>query len=109
VAGTVKAQADMGHSWRVGVDEQERTDLVTSGSFAHVRNPIFTCLALVGLGTAMAARTPGAALGAGILVAGIQTQVRLVEEPYLRRTHGEAFDRYAGAVGRFVPGVGRLG
>ena len=37
-----------------------------------------------------------------------QVQVRLVEEPYLLRTHGDAFRRYAARTGRFVPGVGKL-
>jgi protein-S-isoprenylcysteine O-methyltransferase Ste14 len=41
------------------------------------------------------------------LVAGLETQVRLVEEPYLARVHGDRYRRYAAATGRFVPGVGR--
>jgi protein-S-isoprenylcysteine O-methyltransferase Ste14 len=42
------------------------------------------------------------------LVVGIELQVRLVEEPYLLRTHGTAYTGWAAATGRFVPGVGRL-
>jgi protein-S-isoprenylcysteine O-methyltransferase Ste14 len=42
------------------------------------------------------------------LTAAIELQVRLVEEPYLLRTHGDAYRRYAAVVGRFVPGLGRL-
>jgi protein-S-isoprenylcysteine O-methyltransferase Ste14 len=38
----------------------------------------------------------------------IQIQVRLVEEPYLLRVHGDAYRRYAARTGRFVPGLGRL-
>ena len=38
---TVVAQAAMGDSWRIGVDESERTELVSDGPFATVRNPIF--------------------------------------------------------------------
>jgi protein-S-isoprenylcysteine O-methyltransferase Ste14 len=34
--------------------------------------------------------------------------VRLVEEPYLAATHGSSYASYAAAVGRFVPGVGKL-
>lgn len=40
------------------------------------------------------------------LVASIEVQVRLVEEPYLLRVHGEAYRDYVATVGRFVPGVG---
>jgi protein-S-isoprenylcysteine O-methyltransferase Ste14 len=39
---------------------------------------------------------------------GIEMQVRAVEEPYLKRIHGEAYLHYAKRVGRFVPGFGRL-
>jgi protein-S-isoprenylcysteine O-methyltransferase Ste14 len=33
--------------------------------------------------------------------------VRQVEEPYLVRTHGEAYRSWAAGVGRFLPGIGR--
>ena len=44
---------------------------------------------------------------AALLVA-LEIQVRAVEEPYLLRTHGDAYRRYAAATGRFVPGIGRI-
>jgi protein-S-isoprenylcysteine O-methyltransferase Ste14 len=40
------------------------------------------------------------------LAVALQLQVRLIEEPYLRRTHGEVYKAYAATVGRFVPGIG---
>ena len=43
-----------------------------------------------------------------LLIAGLEIQVRLVEEPHLIRTHGEAYLAWARGVGRFVPGLGRL-
>ena len=51
IGGALLAQLSMGNSWRVGVDESEVTDLVTSGLFAWVRNPIFTFIwtSLLGL------------------------------------------------------------
>jgi protein-S-isoprenylcysteine O-methyltransferase Ste14 len=45
---------------------------------------------------------------AGLVVA-LELQVRVVEEPYLLRTHGARYADYARRVGRFAPGVGRLG
>jgi SAM-dependent methyltransferase len=38
----------------------------------------------------------------------LEVQVRLVEEPYLLRTHGRAYAEYGARTGRFVPGLGRL-
>ena len=35
------AQAQMGDSWRIGIDEENRTTLVTHGVFGISRNPIF--------------------------------------------------------------------
>ena len=53
---------------------------------------------------------PNAVAIAGLMasVIGIQAQVRLAEEPYLRRVHGVAYTDYASRVGRFLPGLGRL-
>ncbi|MDJ0866296.1 MAG: isoprenylcysteine carboxylmethyltransferase family protein [Myxococcota bacterium] len=111
VAGTVgahAAQLAMGSSWRVGVDETETTQLVTDGLFSWVRNPIFSFIGVSGVGLLMMVPN-GLAILAGLLTAaGIEIQVRFVEEPYLERTHGERYARYAAAVGRFVPRVGRL-
>lgn len=104
---TLAAQAGMGASWRIGVDADERTDLVTTGIFALVRNPIFTAMATALVGVVLLAPTVVTLAALVSLLVAVQLQVRVVEEPYLRRTHGEAYAAYAGRVGRFVPGVGR--
>ena len=44
LAGCFAAQLAMGASWRIGVDDAERTDLVTGGPFAIVRNPIYSAV-----------------------------------------------------------------
>ncbi|MHA6626596.1 methyltransferase family protein [Pseudonocardia sichuanensis] len=111
VAGLVVvllAQHAMGVSWRIGVDESERTELVTSGLFERVRNPIFTGMAAVSAGVALMAPTLISALAVACLVAAVQIQVRIVEEPYLTRSHGEPYLRYATSAGRFLPVIGRL-
>jgi protein-S-isoprenylcysteine O-methyltransferase Ste14 len=105
-AATLAGQTGMGASWRIGVDPGERTDLVTSGVFAHVRNPIFTAMGLAQLGVLLMVPTWVSALALVALVAGVQLQVRAVEEPYLRAVHGAAYDAYAARTGRFVPGIG---
>lgn len=107
-AVTVAAQLDMGSSWRIGVDTDERTDLVTGGFFSVVRNPIFSAMSAFALGAVMAVPGRLSAAAASALIAGIEVQVRAVEEPYLLSTHGDDYERYASRVGRFLPGVGRL-
>ncbi|MGC4971689.1 methyltransferase family protein [Streptomyces sp. DT199] len=108
IAVTLWAQGSMGSSWRVGVDQEERTALVTRGAFAHVRNPIFTAMTVTGLGLTLTVPNVLALASLIALVAAIELQVRVVEEPYLRQMHGAAHLEYAASVGRFVPGVGRL-
>lgn len=108
IAGTLQAQLGMGDSWRVGVDPSERTALRTDGPFAWVRNPIFTWMIATALGLALLVPNAASLLGLVLLVLGIELQVRFVEEPYLLRTHDDAYVRWAARTGRFVPGVGRL-
>lgn len=107
LVGALAAQLSMGDSWRVGVDETEETDLVTAGLFAWVRNPIFTFVCLSVLGLLLLVPNPLAIVATTLTVLGVELQVRAVEEPYLRRTHGSDYERYASRVGRFVPGIGR--
>lgn len=101
------AQLAMGPSWRIGVDPAEVTELVTAGPFARVRNPIFSAMALAVAGFFLLIPNVVALLAVVALVVGLEAQVRWVEEPYLRRVHGPAYDGYARQVGRFLPGVGR--
>jgi protein-S-isoprenylcysteine O-methyltransferase Ste14 len=105
---TLVGQQAMGASWRVGVDQQETTDLVTTGTFALVRNPIFTAMITTGLGLTLLAPNPVALAAFAALLTAIEIQVRAVEEPYLQRTHGQTYHAYAARVGRFLPGIGRL-
>lgn len=105
---TVLAQAAMGDSWRIGVDEAERTELVTDGPFSLVRNPIFAGMIPATVGIALLVPSVVAVLAVVLLVAALEIQTRLVEEPYLLRAHGKTYAEYAARVGRFVPGVGRL-
>lgn len=107
IVTTFVTQAAMGDSWRIGVDETEATDLVTSGPFALVRNPIFTAMAFTGAGLAFMVPNVVALTGFALLLLALELQVRVVEEPHLRRTHGPVYDQYEAAVGRFLPGIGR--
>jgi protein-S-isoprenylcysteine O-methyltransferase Ste14 len=107
LAVTVGSQQWMGRSWRVGVDEGERTELVTGGPFAIVRNPIYTGIMAVVVGLALIVPSIASFASVLFLVASLETQTRVVEEPYLVRVHGEEYLRYAGRVGRFVPGIGK--
>jgi protein-S-isoprenylcysteine O-methyltransferase Ste14 len=62
----VKAQLDMGASWRIGVDREERTALATGGLYRHTRNPIYSGMLLAWLGEAVL--VPNVVALAGVLI-----------------------------------------
>jgi protein-S-isoprenylcysteine O-methyltransferase Ste14 len=105
---TLLSQLAMGDSWRIGVDRSERTDLVTSGPFTAVRNPIFTGMVIASIGMTLLAPNPVSLLALVCLVAALEVQTRLVEEPYLLRVQGRPYREYAARAGRFLPLLGRL-
>ena len=107
LAGTLWSQLAMGTSWRIGVDEQERTALVTRGPYGVVRNPIFTFMVLALAGLAVLVPNALSLAALATLVAAVEIQVKAVEEPYLERAHGDDYRRYRAGTWRFVPGLGR--
>ena len=109
ITGTVAAQVAMGASWRGDVDPEARTELIRTGPYRLVRNPILTCTALSAFGYVLVVPNVVAVLMLAAIIVSMQIQVRLVEEPYLTRVHGDAYRRYAAETGRFLPGLGRLG
>ena len=97
----IAAQAQMGSSWRIGIDSGTRSPLITSGLFAISRNPIFLGMRASLLGLFLVLPN---AFSLAILIAGeilIQVQVRL-EEQHLSTVHDAEFQRYRGAVRRWL-------
>lgn len=101
-------QLEMGDSWRIGVDSKERTELVTGGFFAIVRNPIYVAFAPMAIGILLIVPTVFLFVDIAIVALSLEMQVRIIEEPYLLRLHGDAYRSYASRVGRFLPGVGLI-
>jgi protein-S-isoprenylcysteine O-methyltransferase Ste14 len=93
LAWTVVAQAQMGESWRICIDEGRRTPLVRKGVFDLSRNPIFLgmMLTLLGLFLVMPNAVTLLVLCLGVML--IQIQVRL-EEDFLSRAHGDDYADY---------------
>ena len=97
----LSAQIHMGNSWRIGIDREVKTQLVSEGIFGWSRNPIFLGMRLSLLGFFLV--LPNAATLA-ILVLGdalMQIQVRL-EEEYLFGLHNEDYRSYQKRVRRWL-------
>lgn len=89
----VVAQAQMGRSWRIGIDTGRRTALVQTGVFARSRNPIFSSMRINLCGLLLV--WPNAATLAAFLLGEVlmQVQVRL-EEDHLGRMLGADYEEY---------------
>lgn len=98
---TVIAQAQMGRSWRIGIDRERQTDLVQSGVFRVSRNPIFLGMVttLVGFFLLLPNAVSLVVLVCGYML--IQIQIRL-EEAHLQKSHGEAYAAYRKTTRRFL-------
>ena len=95
------AQYQMSKSWRIGIDYEERTDLISHGLFKYSRNPIFLGVLISYLGTFLI--IPNTLSFSILLVTfvTIQTQVRL-EEEYLENVQGQDYLEYKAKVRRWL-------
>lgn len=95
------AQYQMSTSWRIGIDEANKTKLVTHGIFRISRNPIFLGMIASVLGVFLIipnALTFFLALATYFV---IHIQIRL-EEEFLERQHGTEYLQYKQNVRRLI-------
>ena len=90
---TILAQVQMGNSWRIGIDQKQKTNLVRSGVFNRSRNPIFLGMIVTLFWLLLVLPNAFTFL---IFVLGfvvIQIQVRL-EEEFLTNAHEADYEEY---------------
>jgi protein-S-isoprenylcysteine O-methyltransferase Ste14 len=95
------AQSQMANSWRIGIDEMNKTDLVTTGLFRYSRNPIFLGIMIANIGLFLALPNAFTMLIVALSTVSVNTQIRL-EEEYLVKTHSDAYAQYKNKVGRWL-------
>lgn len=101
-AGTLWCYAIMGSAWRIGVNQEEKNQLVTAGPFARVRHPIYALQVVM---------LAGALLLLPTIFSAVLLVLHLVcvwlkaadEEAYLIATHGESYRAHILRTGRLFP------
>jgi protein-S-isoprenylcysteine O-methyltransferase Ste14 len=78
--------------------------LVVTGLYRYVRNPMYVGVLLVLLGEALFFRSLDFLVYVVIWLAVVLINVLVYEEPNLRRKFGASYDRYCGVVRRWIPG-----
>ena len=89
-----------GNSWRVGMDTQTPGALVTRGTFALTRNPIFVSLDLWFIGVFLINETFGFLVFALAAVIVLHSQM-LREEKFLLGLYGEPYREYTARTARY--------
>ncbi len=95
------AQLQMNLSWRMGIDEKNRTPLITSGLFKVSRNPVFLGIIISVMGIFLILPNMFTFSIMTLTHFVIQVQVRL-EETFLEKQHGQKYLLYKQQVKRFI-------
>ena len=99
------SQFAMGMNWRMGLDENEETALVTTGIYRYIRNPIYSGVALFLIGQLLLMPHLAVVLFLALALFSIHIHVRYIEEPYLSKLHGEHFVRYKKSTRAYIPKI----
>ena len=92
----------MKNSWRVGIDESSKEELITSGLFRLVRNPTYLGLFLLNFGVWIIWPTHLVSYLNIVFVLLFEIQVRC-EEDFLEKLYGEEYLQYKKNSYRYLP------
>ena len=94
------SQSQMSTSWRIGIDEENKTKLVTNGMFSISRNPIFLGIMIANIGLFLVILNAFTLLIISLSTLSVNTQIRL-EEEFLKREFGNEYKEYTKKVRRW--------
>jgi len=102
LAATLVCWKRMGKSWRMGINPQEKTQLIVSGPYAYVRHPIYAIQSLMLIASMLLLPSPLMLIGCILMMTFLQWEARR-EEKYLAIHHGNGYLDYCRQTGGFVP------
>lgn len=91
----------MKDSWRAGIPEHDKTELVTDGIYAFSRNPAFLGFDFMYAGVLLMYFNPINAVFSLFAAVILHFQI-LEEEKYMHETFGERYDEYKSRVFRYL-------
>jgi protein-S-isoprenylcysteine O-methyltransferase Ste14 len=101
-AATLWCYTSMGDTWRIGVNRNEKTSLVTRGPYRVIRHPIYGFQIVMLAGAALLLPTIFSLLILAIHFVCVQAKAA-DEESYLLSVHGETYRDYLNRTGRLLP------
>jgi protein-S-isoprenylcysteine O-methyltransferase Ste14 len=105
LALTARCWARMGTAWRMDVGLDAPSELITDGPFRRIRHPIYAFSILLVLCSAVVLPTTPMLVVAAVEIALYYAKARN-EERHMLASHGDAYARYVGRTGRFLPRFG---
>lgn len=95
------SQTQMANSWRIGIDEKNKTKLITGGMFSISRNPIFLGIMIANIGLFFVIPNAFTLLIVSLSTISINTQIRL-EEEFLKQEFKNEYLVYSKKVSRWI-------
>ena len=101
-AATIWCYLIMGNAWRIGINRQEKNQLVTAGPYRWIRHPIYAFQTIMLLGAVLLLPTI-----CSVAIVFLHLFFVLIkakdEEAYLLTVHGEAYREFMAKTGRLLP------
>lgn len=94
--------AQLRDSWRVGVHDNQKTELIQSEIYKYVRNPYFLSYFIMFIGQFLVRPSFVLVVLIAITIAIFHRMV-LKEEAYLLTIHGKEYEKYRCITGRYIP------
>lgn len=101
-AATLWCYVIMGNAWRIGINRQEKNQLVTAGPYRWIRHPIYAFQTMMLLGAVLLLPTICSAIVVVLHLALVLIKAK-DEEAYLLTVHGDAYRNYLSNTGRLLP------
>jgi len=90
-----------GNSFRIGIDETTTNQLITDGTFALSRNPVFITFIAFSIGFWLAFSTMVNLVFLVLLILMVHRQI-LKEETFLKKRYGKEYEDYCKKVRRYI-------